>query len=297
MAPNANVVHERVLWAVGTVLDNGWGADRNTVTQALVDALTAAEVLWNDDAWRTLENHWEYAAGLVVQYLEHDPRDKGARSAHAELRGLIDEAFGFLAQDLASALAASGRHPEASMGEVYGYESPALHSAVHDGTAFVAEAGTPKATAAVPARDYEPGAAKRRKAECAERALDAAHKVLEALDWQAIDQQNGHTLKSMDVAARLCVLWVKDRGVIIVGKDNPAFQAVEKVRDVPGIEIFAGSLQLLARPHWRRSQGSAEITGIPQEEADAISERFNAYKITVSLVPPRGPGVRRSGES
>ncbi|MEU0002618.1 hypothetical protein ABZ069_37590 [Streptomyces microflavus] len=272
MVPDTGIVHEHVLRTVNTVVERCWGADRETVAQALSEALAADELLSAPSVAHVTEAYLPDTAELVFRYLStYDAAYD--RPADDPVTIWLYETLGALANDLAATYAAAWS----------AYESPSLNGPAHDlPEIFPEEPRTPnKAERLGP--DRQPGSAARRKAERAERALQAARETIAALDWPRIDEENDQLLKSLKVGDRRMVLWVKTRGIIVVGKNNSAFRAIDGIRDVRGIDIFAGSLQLIGKPKLLSTRRQAVLTDIPPEGEEAIGPLFAAHRIDVSF--------------
>ncbi|MEU9255941.1 hypothetical protein AB0D66_29385 [Streptomyces sp. NPDC048270] len=279
MVPDAGVVHEHVLWAVNTVIEQCWGADRHTVERSLAEAFEAAGFMHSrSTAAQVIGSYFPDTADLLLHYLATQPGDE-ARPADDPVTAWLHEVLRALAQDLASALEADAWS---------GYESPSLTGPVHDVPELAPEPAPgqhpaqPRETGR-PARTGDPRAAARKKTERTERARRAAQQVIEDLDWSAIDAENRVLLKQLSVGERLLVFWVKTRGIIVVGMNNTAFAPLDKVRQVPGLGVFAGSLQLVSKPKLLSARREAVITDIPREEAEALCSLLRIHKIEASL--------------
>ncbi|MFC8956496.1 hypothetical protein ACFT8P_28305 [Streptomyces sp. NPDC057101] len=274
MVPDAGVLHEHLLQAVNAVVERCWGAaDPDTVGHALFETLAADDLLSARAVAHVTEAYLPDTAELVLRYLtSYDAA--GERPADDPVTIWLYETLGALANDLAAAYAATARSS---------YESPSLTGPVHDLPEVFPEEPRTVRRPKRPRPDREPGAAARRRAERAERALHAAHETLEALDWTRIDEENARLLKSLKAGDRRKVLWVRTRGIIVIGRNNSAFDAVDRIRDVQGVGVFAGSLQLIGKPKLLSARRQAVLTDIPLEDAEELSPLLAAHRIDVSL--------------
>ncbi|MFK0229925.1 hypothetical protein ACIQUL_29635 [Streptomyces sp. NPDC090303] len=274
MVPDAVVLHERLLQAVNVVVERCWGgADPEAVGHVLTETLAADDLLSAPATAHVTEAYLPDTAELVFRYLAtYD--GMGERPADDPVTVWLYETLGALANDLAAAHAAAAWAA---------YESPSLTGPVHEISEVLPEEPRAAHEPERPRPDRQPGAAARRRAERAERALHAARETLEALDWARIDEENGQLLKSLKAGDRRRVLWVRTRGIIVIGKNNSAFDAVDRVRDVQGIGVFAGSLQLIGRPKLLSARRQAVLTDIPTEEAGEVAPLLAVHRIDVSL--------------
>ncbi|MEU9979196.1 hypothetical protein [Streptomyces sp. NPDC051014] len=272
MVPDASVVHERVLWAVNTVVEQCWGQDPDTVARALNEAFVADELLSAQSVAFVIDAYLPTTANLVFHYLSSFEA-AGARPAEDPVAGELNETLSTLAHDVATTYAVVSAS----------YESPSLNGPVSDMAPVFQEQPSVAQEAERPIRDGEPGSAARRKTGRAERALKTAQRTLADLDWSQINDENAQLLKNLKVGERRMILWVKTRGIIVVGKHNSAFDTVNSVRKVDGIGIFPGFLQLTGKSKLLSQTRQATLTNIPPDEAEEVRPLLSAYRIDVSL--------------
>ncbi|MBK3587091.1 hypothetical protein JHN49_26480 [Streptomyces sp. MBT57] len=267
------ILHERLLQVVNAVVKRSWGAtEPETVAHALSEVLTADDLLSAHAVVHVTEAYLPNTAELILRYLtSYDTA--GEHPAEDPVTAWLYETLGALANDLAAAYAAAWA----------AYESPSLTGPVRDLPEVLPQEPHTAREPRRPRPDREPGAAARRRAERAERALQAAHETLEALDWTRINEENARLLKSLKAGDRRKVLWVRTRGIIVIGRDNSAFNAVDRIGDVPGVGVFAGSLQLIGKPKLLSARWQAALTGIPLEDAAELIPLLAAHRIDVSL--------------
>ncbi|MFD5110677.1 hypothetical protein [Streptomyces cinereoruber] len=273
MIPDEGTLHERLLLAVNTVVDQCWGASPDMVTLVLSEALVADELLAGPAVVHVSGAYLPDVVDLIVCYLATYGTENEGRADDGVTVQLY-EALGALATDLAAAHAAIAWST---------YESPLLSGPVHDLPDSFPDGPSAAHGTERPQPDRQPGAAARRKAERAKRILNAALETLEALDWTRIDKENAQILRGLKEGDRRKVLWVRTRGIIVIGQGNSAFDTVDRVKDIQGTGVFAGSLQIGSKPKLLSARRQAVLTDIPPEEAEKVSPLFAAYRIDVSM--------------
>ncbi|MEW2275500.1 hypothetical protein [Streptomyces griseofuscus] len=287
MVFDAQSVHRHVLRAVHGAVRQCPDAGRDTVARILADTFVADGMLNRASAWSAIEAHWNATAALVMEQVAANLRGD-APAARVAAANRLNKEIELLAQDVAAALTAADRLP-APEGGRQAYVSPSLHGSQADRSEVVAREelrGTKRA--GPPVRDGEPGSAARRRARRAERRYRAARQIVDGLDEAVLHAGNDAVLRSLTAMQRVEVLWARHRGVVVIGRQHPCFGALAEVQDVPGIEVFPGFLQLVARPgpfgRFGR-KGSARITGVPPEEEDRVRQSFAGYRIDAAFVP------------